>query len=311
MPGILDIIRLLAIPIFGAAAWRDYRTRRVPNHYWYPLAVLGILLILWEGWQKYILSTQFGKVYLFHVFLSIGILIPLSYFFWKMGGFGGADAKALMVIAVLFPTYPRYMFEGIFVPLVQAPIGIFSITILTNTALLGLLYPLLLGIQNSVRGNISIYMFVGKPVHWSTVPNEHGRLLFGPDNDFTSQGLDIDALRMYLRWRGVSLAELRENEQLREPSTLPETPNPPTDGAIRTDGGQSVRDPWGAATFLDDIDHNAYGTTPSQLRDGLDKLTSNTTVWISPGIPTLVPMLGGLITGIIYGDILYGLLHIL
>jgi len=80
-------------------------------------------------------------------------------------------------------------------------------------------------------------------------------------------------------------------------------------GADETDRPDHIDDPWGAERFLDDIDHSAYGTSPAQLRDGLDVLVEQDEVWISPGIPFLVPMFAGLVVSLTYGDVLFSLLQ--
>jgi len=67
-------------------------------------------------------------------------------------------------------------------------------------------------------------------------------------------------------------------------------------------------DPWGADAFLEDIDGSAYGTTPETLREGLDVLATEETVWISPGTPFLVPVFAGLVIALVYGDLLLGTL---
>jgi preflagellin peptidase FlaK len=44
-----DLLRLVAVPALAWAAVRDVSTRRVPNSLWGPLAFLGMLLLLWDG----------------------------------------------------------------------------------------------------------------------------------------------------------------------------------------------------------------------------------------------------------------------
>jgi preflagellin peptidase FlaK len=158
-------------------------------------------------------------------------------------------------------------------------------------------------------------------VSWDAIPTEHGRLLETPAGT-TRNGVDLDAIRMYLRWRGLTLADLRaEPDRLRDPASLPAEPDPPGDGAVgaaRADGGSvgetvadeaaPTDDPWGAAAFLADVDHGAYGTTPEQLRDGLDVLVAEDEVWISPGIPFVVPLFAGTVVALTYGDLLFGAL---
>ncbi|MEF8900434.1 MAG: prepilin peptidase [Halovenus sp.] len=340
-----DLLRLLVVPAFGYIAWRDIETRRVPNRTWYPLAALALVLLLWEvvavttgdatAFERRALFIQTG--------ISIGFLIPLAYLFWLLGGFGGADAKAFFVVALLFPTYPEVTLSALgvegalaVVPVVRTTVGVFSLTILSNTVVVGALYPVILAGRNALSGYVSPGMFVAKPVRWDEAPAEYGTILEFADRGLTEdlslsglrsyfawRGLDLDALRMYLQWRGCSLADLRgAPEQYRDPDSLPTNPNPPGDGSIATDGGTdagetvdasgdrpdgTVADPWGAEAFLDDIEGSAYGTTPERLRSGLDTLVEDDVVWISPGIPFLVPLFVGLVVAFTYGDLLFAL----
>lgn len=343
-----DLLRLLVIPFFGYVAWRDIATRRIPNRTWIPLAILAIVLLVWEF---YIVMTgdlaafQQRQFYI-RVAISIGFIIPLTYLFWLIGGFGGADAKAFFIIAVLLPTYPDYALMELGVggalgslPVVQTAVGVFSLTVLSNTVLAGAAYPLLLAGKNALTGYISPGMFVAKPIEAEAAIEEYGSLLDFPNRRFIDdlslsgmssyfawRRLDLDALRMYLQWRGLGLAELRaEPDRYRDPATLPDEPSPPGGGMIETDGGEPVdaagtddsdatttaeyEDPWGAEAFLDDIEGSAYGTTPDGLRDGLDTLSADDVVWISPGIPFLVPLFIGVLVSFTYGDLLFAFLE--
>lgn len=342
-----DLLRLLVIPFFAYVAWRDVKTRRVPNRTWLPLAALAVVLLVWE---TYVVLT--GDVRTFErrrffvqVAFSILLLIPLSYGFWLLGGFGGADAKAFMVLAILLPTYPEYQLwvfglDGVLatLPAVQTHVGVFSLTVLSNTVLFGALYPVALAARNGVSGYVSPGMFVAKPVASGETIDEYGTMLEFSDRRlrddlslsglrsyFSWRSLDLDALRMYLQWRGLTIEELRERPEVyRNPESLPSEPNPPGDGSIATyeASGQSsgslddpgtiedgeYDDPWGAEAFLGDVDGSAYGTTPGTLRDGLETLVSEDVVWISPGIPFLVPLFVGLVVAFTYGDVLFTLL---
>jgi len=295
-----DLLRLVAVPALAWAAVRDVSTRRVPNSLWGPLAFLGMLLLLWDGFAALGRPGAFTPFAVRTAF-SLLFVIPLAYGFWYIGGFGGADARAFMVLAVLFPTYPFYEVAGYALPQVQTTLGVFSLTVLTNTVLIGLAYPLVLGLRNALSGEVSVVMFVGRRVAVEDLPGVHGSLLEDGDG-FTRAGLDLDALRMYLRWRGLTLADLRTDPELRDPATLPDDPNEPTDGAVATDGSG---DPWGAAAFLKDIDHSAYGTSPAQLRAGLDLVAEREDVWVTPGVPFLLPLFVGLVVALTFGDVLF------
>ena len=326
-----DLLRLLVVPVFGWAAWRDAKTRRVPNRTWLPLAALAVVLLTWDGWQAWTGALDYPGAFWVRVAVSLGFVAPLVLAFWWFRAFGGADAKAFLVVAALFPTFPSYVVAGWELPLQQTLLGVFSLTILTNTVLVGALYPLAIAATNAASGRFSTMMALGKPIRWDEMPRAHGRLLETPDGT-SRNGVDLDAVRMYLRWRGLTLADVRERaDRLRDPSTLPAEPNPPTDGAVsetraetiadgsgaaveirkETDGSESLDDPWGAAAFLDDIDHGAYGTTPEKLRDGLDVLTTEKEVWISPGIPFIIPLFVGTVVALTYGDLLFAGLELL
>ena len=320
-----DLLRLVAVPVFGWAAYRDVRTRRVPNRTWAPLVALGVVLLAWDAVAHVPPAGYEDDLFLVRTALSVGFVLPLSYVFWRLGGFGGADAKALMTLAVLFPTYPAYFPPGVGLPLQRTTLGVFSMTVLTNTVILGLAYPLALGVRNAFAGEFSALGFLGRRVDVASLSTAHGRL-FEDTEGFTRRGLDLDALRMYLRWRGATLEALRSDpDRFRDPASVGAT-HDPTDGAVAVDaadlsasadGGAVASDvatasggddPWAAARFLDEIEGTAYGTDAETLREGLTVVTTRDRVWVSPGIPFIVPMFVGLVVALTYGDVLFGVL---
>jgi preflagellin peptidase FlaK len=337
-----DLLRLVAIPVLGWAALSDVRTRRVTNRLWPPLVGLGVVLLLWDLLGHVPPAGVADWRFLLQAGISLVFVVPLSYLFWRVGGFGGADAKALIALAVLLPAYPQYLLPTTALPLVETPVGVFSFTVLTNTVVVAMAYPLALGVRNLLAGEIAPVMAFGRRVDVADLATTHGRL-FETTDGYTRGGLDVDALRMYLRWRGGSLAELRERPAAyRDPEAVEETFDP-TDGRVdadvATDGGvtrgmdesagagtvdrhelgagvpageaEPFDDPWAAERFLESIDGTAYGTTPESLRAGLELVAARERVWISPGIPFLVPMFVGLVAAFTYGDLLFGLLSLL
>lgn len=337
-----DLLRLFAVPILGWAAYRDVLTRRVPGRTWLPLIALGAVLVLWDGWR--IATAEFPPlppmVFGIHVVISVGVVVPLAYLLWRIGGFGGADAKALMTLAILFPSYPVYAIPtagtDLLLPLQHTPLGAFSLTILTNTVLLAGAYPVFLAIRNLATGDHARVMAVGQRSPSASFECRHGRLLETSEG-FTRGGLDLDALRMYLRWRDLTLDELRADPgRFRDPASVPPPGDrrDPGDGALApaggdpaaTDGGRAETtttdespdpalpsdvdpdDEWGAEAFLTDVGWGAWGTEPEDLRAGLEVLSTREAVWYSPGIPFLVPTFLGLVLGLTYGDLLFGVL---
>ncbi|ACM57713.1 A24 family peptidase [Halorubrum lacusprofundi] len=318
-----DALRLFVVPVFAWAALQDVRTRRLPNRLWPPLYAFGALLLIWELAAIWPLAGFEEVRFAVRAAISLLFVAPLGYAFWYLGAFGGADAKALIAIAILFPTFPEYAVAGLILPLVDTQLGVFSLTVLTNTVLLALAYPLGLAVSNLLRGERSATMFFARPVATDSLPDRHGRL-FEDDAGTTRNGLDLDALRMYLRWRGATLADLRENpDRFRDPDSVGET-HDPTDGGThvgpRTDGGTVTGvdgeggadrpgdDPWAAERFLEEIDHGAYGTDAETLRGGLAVVARKDRVLVSPGMPFVVPMAIGLVVSLTFGDALFAVL---
>lgn len=324
-----DLLRLLVVPVLGWAAWRDVETRRVPSITWYPLVALGVVLLAWDAVGHLSVSTLADRLFFVRVGVSLLFVAPLSYAFWYLGGFGGADAKALITFSILLPTFPTYYLPGLALPAEVTTLGVFSMTILTNTVIFAAGYPLAMAARNVADGDTEVpLLFFGRRIPTADLSTAHGRLFETPDG-YTRNGLDIDALRMYLRWRGTTLAALRDAPDAhRDPSSIFET-HDPTDGAVvadavagdaprasseaHSDGGAvaDADDEWGADAFLDSIEGSAYGTTPEKLREGLAVVTTTDDLWISPGIPFLVPMFLGTVVAFVYGDVLFGVVEIL
>nr|WP_264475399.1 prepilin peptidase [Halorubellus salinus] len=346
------MLRLLVVPFFAWAAYTDVRTRRIPNRVWPPLFVGGVVLLALTVQRGLAPGYPFASNVLPAAIVSLGVVAPVAYLFWLFGGFGGADAKALLVLSLLFPIYPVYEVAGVVLPLPgnENPLGSFAFTILTNTVLAGVLYPLALFARNAANGEFALPMFLGKRVDAGSVDERYGTLM-GRNDGMTAGTLDLDALRMYLRWRGASLDAVRARaSELRDPATLPADPNDPTDGnldahasaaeasmeesdpAVASDRDESAskdgrpgsdeadsvdeadaldenaeddgfEDAWGAEAFLEDVEGDAYGTSPESLRAGLDVLAASERVWVSPGIPFIVPMFVGLVLALTVGDL--------
>ncbi|MFB9825123.1 A24 family peptidase [Halobaculum roseum] len=350
-----DLLRLLVIPGFAWAAYRDIRTRRVASSLWLPLLAIGALALVIDATAAFPFDGYAGRLFLVRVGFSILFLVPFSVLAYRMAAFGGADMKALVVLAVAFPTTPAYVvplwilpdvtwLHTVGFPASPSALGVTAMSALTNAVLFGAGYVALLFASNLAAGRFSPAMVVGRWTGVEDLPEVHGQLI-RVDGLRPERGLDLDALRMYLRWRGSTLAAVRDDpDRHRDPASVGET-RPPTDGAVhdgpRTDGGVDdggfefpesdaespatdaaaddrtadagaetdaaagdTDDPWAAERFLDEIDGSAYGTTPETLREGLDRVTTEDALWVSPGLPFLVPLFGGLVLALTYGDVL-------
>jgi archaeal preflagellin peptidase FlaK len=141
----LDILRVLVTTvILGYSCVTDWKIRRAPNELWYLMGGIGVLFNLYAFWQN-----DFSVNFL--IWLGAGVLFiwALVYFIFRVGGFGGADAKALIAIAIMFPLYPAITLAGFDFPLaggIMSPV--FGLAVLGNAVALNLVVPLCMFFYN-------------------------------------------------------------------------------------------------------------------------------------------------------------------
>ncbi|UPM43431.1 A24 family peptidase [Halocatena salina] len=284
-----DLLRLLVVPCIAWTGYHDIQTRRIPNWIWLPLTVGGVVALLID---TSVVAGPVRTAFVLRCAVSLGVVAPIGWLCSRLGIVGGADAKAIGTLALVFPVYPTIYFRWGVLPIERASHGVFALTILTNTVLVGLVIPIVLAVYNGINGRIRPTMFVGRPYRIADVSSIYGQLLEDETGRILTGGLDLDALRMYLRWRETSLAALR---------AAPDTYRDPVNCSSASAGDQ-----WGATAFLSEIEGTAYGTTPDQLRRGLEWLCTPTveSVWITPGIPFLAVVCLGLMIALTHGDVL-------
>jgi preflagellin peptidase FlaK len=126
---IFDAARtILCLSFLIYASWSDYKTREVSDKVW---VILGPLALALTAFQFFMLTPEL----LLTALISFAITSALALIIFYAGGFGGADAKALICISFALPVYPSYFLSqpsGLFSPL-------FPLTVFTNGVLLGAL----------------------------------------------------------------------------------------------------------------------------------------------------------------------------
>lgn len=152
---VLDVLRLVVgVAILSYGSVRDLRTRRVPNRTWLVGGAIGAFLLLID-------VTVYDRIDSAYLLLA-PLVVVLAYAFWYIHLIaGGADAKALMMLAVLVP-YP-YGFEG---PLGAWPLwpSVLPPTAVTfaNSLLVFVAVPFLFFAYNLIRGDLRFpTMFLG------------------------------------------------------------------------------------------------------------------------------------------------------
>jgi len=141
---ILDIIRLaIGALILLYASYTDIKIRQASNKLWLVMGSIAIILLIIQYF------TEGFENYFYLIFIPV--MIGLVYLLFQLRIiFGGADAKALMAIAILVPIEPSFIGfpiqKGAFMP--------FSWTIFQNSLIIFLFIPLSLFIFNIFKRNL-------------------------------------------------------------------------------------------------------------------------------------------------------------
>lgn len=144
----LNILRILVtLPILAYSCMTDWKIRRAPNELWYLLGGIGVILNLVTIW---LLSGSHADLIGIYVILLVAEVVStyiLVYLLFNFGGFGGADAKALIAIAIMFPLYPLFTLGGISFPLIYSwtndlhMLVFFWLAVLGNAVVLTIIVP--------------------------------------------------------------------------------------------------------------------------------------------------------------------------
>jgi len=135
------------------ASYTDVRRREVSNLVWIVIGVSGILFATVE--------LFIGSLSLFQIFKSLIAGAIFAFLFYILN-FGGADVKAVISLALLFPGYPYLSLFHLCLPVTGIPpLGIFLFSMITNAILITISAPLTLFLYNLFRRDLSPLMFIG------------------------------------------------------------------------------------------------------------------------------------------------------
>jgi preflagellin peptidase FlaK len=111
------------------ASWSDHKTREVSNRVWAIYAPIALALTLSE-------LLLFEQSQLPFYALSFGITTGIALLLFYVGGFGGADSKAFICIALALPFAPSALFTPLLADAISPTSQImFPITIFGNGVL--------------------------------------------------------------------------------------------------------------------------------------------------------------------------------
>jgi archaeal preflagellin peptidase FlaK len=242
------------------ASWSDYKTREVSNRVWVIYGPIALALSLAE-----ILLFESSQLWLFG--LSVGLTVGFALLLFYTGGFGGADSKALMCIAMALPFFPQALLTPI-LPEGLSPLSqtLFPVTILSNAVLIAAASAVYLLIRNLARkATTNEPLFEGNLTHESL-----GKKILVL---VTGQKFSISVLKA--KWHVYPMEDVTEEENglKRKIVVLPK------------DEGR------------DEI--------VARLSKAAGEGKIDSKVWATPGLPMLIFITVGLVIALSLGDIVW------
>jgi len=90
------------------ASYYDYKKRIIPNFIWKIMGIIGIVKIILIDWFYYNLYLEINPIFILFLIsiqgLSFLLSISLSFIFYRIGIFGGADFKCAVIISLYILT---------------------------------------------------------------------------------------------------------------------------------------------------------------------------------------------------------------
>lgn len=252
----MEVIELLKVlycaPFLLYSCYTDVRTRRVSNQVW-KFMLTGVALFAAND------IMAGGIQALVSLLISAIIIYVFVYIIFQLGGFGGADAKSLIVLSILFPVYPQVQVAGTYFPLQGIPlIGLFAFSVFGNAVLLTIVVPLgmlvfnLLTLKPREILQRPAYLFVGFKTDISRLAGRHIKLI-------EEYSLSDSKIHTRFRRNGVMIDD-------------------ETIGKLE--------------------EYAACGLIPRQ-------------VWVTPGLPFMIPITLGFFTAVFFGDLIFYLTQLL
>ena len=252
----------LSLGFLVYASWSDYKTREVSNLVWALYAPLALSLSLAE-----LLLYDASRLPFFG--LSFGVTAVIAIVLFYTGGFGGADSKALMCIALALP-FSTEMLVAPLLPGGASPLAqtLFPMTVFSNAVLFA--------------AATAVYMFLYNVV-WH---KKNGKKLF--EGTLNSESLGKKAIAM-ITGHKVSIAELKAKWHVYPIEDIQDenSENQPKRSLVvvpKDEGRDEIVE---------------------RLSKAIDSGKIDAHVWATPGLPMLIFVTFGLIVALLFGDIVW------
>lgn len=260
MQTVLDWARTSTALVFLIyASWSDYRSREVSNKVWILFAPVAFALTFVE-----IYVYDYSQLYSYGICFGITAIIAIALFY--SGGFGGADSKALMCMALALPFYPQSLPK---LPTEVSPLStlVFPLTVFSNSVLLAALTAAAMLLYNAIwRLKTGEKLFQG----------DHAKESIGKKILVLITGYKVPIDKLKQKWHVYPLEDTEENAEKGFKRKLIILPK-------------------------DEGRNNTVERLEKAIRDG----AIQDRVWATPGLPMLIFITAGLVIGLFFGDIIW------
>lgn len=315
MNDIITIIQvLLLLVVFIYASIRDIKTRRVDRRVWYIPIGAGIVSLLYNS---YIATDIYSVLVPFTINLITISLLAFSLYYFRL--YHAADYKAFISIAVLLPTNPDILsklplynypsvidytqlttvsfeiFQTVFIFIMMES---FAMTVMINAAVIAAVYPLWnigMNIKNGsfaytkpllslTAQKIPIADLQHRFGHVLTPSNSDNKLIAGY-NVLTKglHGLSAEFIRDYHSWYADSYNPTAEISDLK-------------------------------VSYLDEFLEESelyYSDDIKSDKEELQSIIEANSIWMTPGIPFILPMTISIVLSVVFGNLLFALMFFL
>ena len=251
----------LSLTVLVYASWSDFKTREVSNRVWTIYAPIALCLSLIE-----ILLYEPAKLSFFG--LGFGLTATFALLLFYSGGFGGADSKALMCIALALP----FSTENLFTPIIASGVSplsqtFFPLTIFSNSVLFAATSGLYLLLHNFFKRATT-----GKKLFEGTLASESiGKKLL-----ILITGFKVPISKLIEKWHVYPMEDVTSTDESQLQRKLVLLPK-------------------------DEGRNEIVNRLSNAIRTG--KISDY--VWATPGLPMLIFVTLGLVAALLFGDIVW------
>lgn len=250
---------LLSLIILAYASWSDYKSREVSNTLWLFYGPPAFALTLVE-----LFLNNFSNILVFGLCFSLTTIFVLIIFY--AGGFGGADAKALICLALALPFYPENAFTPISERISPIAQNFFPLTVFNNSVLLAAATAIFILLYNIAQHK------------------RKGEKLF---SEFEGESVARKALALVTGYK-MPINRLREKWHLYPLEDIEEDVNRGFRRRLLTIPRDEER-----SCIL------------GRLERAVEEGRIGDMVWATPGLPMLIYMTVGLVIALLFGDVIW------